>query len=146
MEISGLLRHQIVKRRMTQPTGKVADATIDLWELMATQIISIVGEGGFNSLYVHSVFLTRSTFPWLTAVPLSPQTDHRFAELKISLEGQSPEQASTANSLLLINFHRHPSLVNWRAVNDSYFTLSRERQCFGKARQGVQNKPDKYDD
>ena len=71
---------------------------------MATQIISIVGEGGFNSLYARSVFLTQSTFPWLAAGPLSPQPDHRFAELKNALKGKHPAQASAANSLLLITF------------------------------------------
>jgi len=104
MEISDLLRHQIVKRRMTRPTGKVADAAINLWEPMATQIISIIGEGGFNSLYVRSVFQTRITFPWLATGALPPQADQRFAGLKKSLEGQTPEPASAANSLLLITF------------------------------------------
>ena len=99
-----LLRQQIVKRRMAQPTEDVADAAINLWEHLATQIISIVGEGGFNSIYARSVFLTQSTFPWLAADSLSPQTDHRFAELKISLEGQTPEQTNAGNSLLLITF------------------------------------------
>ena len=101
---SDLLRQQIVKRRMAQPTEEVADAAINLWEQMATQIIFIVGEGGFNSIYARSVFLTQSTFPWLAADSLSPQTDHRFAELKISLEGQTPEQINAGNSLLLITF------------------------------------------
>ena len=104
METSCLLRHQIIKNLMAEHTEKVADAAINLWALMATQIISIVGEGGFNSLYARSVFLTQSTFPWLAADPLSPQADHRFAELKMSLEGQTPAQASEANSLLLITF------------------------------------------
>jgi hypothetical protein len=104
METSDLPRQQIVKRRMAQPTEKVADAAINLWEQMASQIISIVGEGGFNSLYTHSVFLTQSTFPWLAADSLSPLTGHRFAELKISLEGQPHEQANAANSQLLITF------------------------------------------
>ena len=104
MEISDLLRHQIVKRRTTQPTGKVADAAINLWEPMATQIISIIGEDGFNSLYGRSVFQTRITFPWLASGALPPQADQRFAGLKMSLEGQTPEQANAANSLLLITF------------------------------------------
>ena len=104
METSDLPRQQIVKRHMALPTEKVADAAINLWEQMATQITSIVGEDGFNSLYTRSVFLTRSTFPWLAADPLSPQPDHRFSELKMSLEGQMPAQASEANSLLLITF------------------------------------------
>ena len=104
METSDLPRQQIVKRHMALPTEKVADAAINLWEQMATQITSIVGEDGFNSLYTRSVLLTLSTFPWLAAASLSPQTDHQFAELKISLEGQTPKQASAANSLLLITF------------------------------------------
>ena len=104
METSDLLRQQIIKSLMAQQPEKVADAAINLWEQMATQIISIVGKGGFNSLYARSVFLTQSTFPWLAASSLSPQTDCRFAELKMSFEGQTPAQASEANSLLLITF------------------------------------------
>lgn len=81
-----------------------ADAAIDLWEQMATEIISIVGEGGFNSLYARSIFLARATFPWLAAGSLTPQGEHRFEKLKLSLEGQTPAQASEGNSLLLSTF------------------------------------------
>ena len=71
---------------------------------MATQIISIVGEDGFNSLYARSLFLSQSKFPWLAAGSLTPNADHRFEGLKTSLEGQAPAQASEANTLLLITF------------------------------------------
>src|SRR3989304_1873555 len=104
MKTSDLPRHQIIESLKAPHTENVADAAINLWEQMATQIISIVGIGGFNSLYARSVFLAQSTFPWLAAALLSPQTDHPFAELKMSLEGQSPAQASEANSLLMITF------------------------------------------
>lgn len=104
MENSELFRHQMIENHMAQHTEKVADAAIKLWVQMATKIISIVGVGGFNSLYARSVFIAQSTFPWLATSSLSSQTDHRFAELKSSLEGQTPEQASAANSLLLITF------------------------------------------
>jgi hypothetical protein len=104
MENSSLLRRQIINNLMDQHTVKVADAAINLWEQMATQIISIVGEGGFNSLYERSLFLTQSTFPWLSENSTASPTGQRFAELKKSFEGQSPVQASEANSLLLITF------------------------------------------
>ena len=105
METSELLRQQLVKRRMSQPTEeKVADTAIDLWEQIATQIISIIGEGGFDSLYLRNVSLTQSTYPWLAAVLPQSKTDQRFKDLQISFEGQTPEQASAANSLLLITF------------------------------------------
>ena len=104
METSSLLRHQLIKSLMAQPTEKVANAAINLWEQMATQIISTVGVGGFNSLYARSVFLAQTTFPWLRDGSPSSGTDCRFAELKISLEGQSPAIACEANCLLLIIF------------------------------------------
>ena len=100
METNGLLRQQIIKSLMAQHPEKVADAAINLWEQMTTQIISIVGEGGFNSLYVRSLFLTQSSFPWLPP----PQAEHQFAQLKASFESQTPALASEANYLLLITF------------------------------------------
>src|SRR5687768_9611537 len=104
MKTNDLPRHQLIKSLVAQPTEKVADAAIYVWERMAIQIISIVGEDGFNSLYARSIFLSQSTFPWLAISPLPPKSDPRFAGLKTSLEGQTPAKAIEANSLLLITF------------------------------------------
>lgn len=104
METSDVLRHQKIKSLTAQQTEKFADAAIGLWDQLATQIISIVGEGGFDSLYARSLFLTRSTFPWVVASSGSPPTDHRFETLKTSLEAQTPALIREANSLLLITF------------------------------------------
>lgn len=100
-----MLRHQIIEDLLGQQrSGDAEDAAIRLWTQMAAQIISIVGEGGFNSLFARSIFLTQAIFPWL-AIPLpSPQSRDRFAELKASLEGQLPAQACAANTHLLITF------------------------------------------
>jgi hypothetical protein len=78
METSDLLRYQIIKSVIAQHPEK--GAAINLWEQMASEVISIVGEGGFNSLYARSLFLSQSTFPWLAAASLSAQTDSRFAD------------------------------------------------------------------
>ena len=104
METRDLPRHLLIERLMAQRPESVADAAINLWAQMATQIISIVGEDGFNSLYARSVFLAQPTFPWLTTSSLSQQNDQRFAKLKKGLEGQAPSQAREANSLLLLTF------------------------------------------
>ena len=104
METNCLLRQNIIKNCIAMHPENVVDAAIKLWEQMATEIISIVGESGFNSLYSRSIFLTQSTFPWVAASTKSPLTDQRFAELKMNFEGQTPEQAIEANSLLLITF------------------------------------------
>ena len=75
MGLSNLQRHQVIESLTKQQTGNVAEAAVVLWAQMATKIISIVGEGGFHSLYARSVFLTQSDFPWLAACPMSPQKD-----------------------------------------------------------------------
>lgn len=103
MDTSDLQRHQKIKSLVALHPENIAVGANTLWEQMATQIISIVGEAGFNSLYTRSVFLTQSSFPWLAAAALS-QPDHRFAQLETNLAGQTPEQASAASSLLLITF------------------------------------------
>ena len=80
METRNQPQHQLIEGLMAPHTENVADAAIILWEQMAAKIISIVGIGGFNSLYARSVFLAQSTFPWLTTALQSPQPDQRFAE------------------------------------------------------------------
>ena len=104
METSDLPRHQIIRNLLAPHSGKVADAAIEVWERMASQIISIVGDVGFDSLYARSIFLAKSPFPWLADNALSWQTEHRFEKLKLSLQGQTAAHANAANSLLLITF------------------------------------------
>ena len=71
------------------------------WQLTlfrsSVKVVSIL----FNA---RSVFLAQSTFPWLVATSISPQTDHRFAGLRISFDGQTRMQTREANRLLLIIF------------------------------------------
>jgi hypothetical protein len=103
MEPPDPLRHQIIDSLMAQhPEG--ADAVSVLWEKLATEVSSIVGAGGFDSLYARSVFLAQSRFPWLAADSSSAQAGHRFASLKTSLATQTPAHASEANRLLLVTF------------------------------------------
>lgn len=104
METSDMTRHQTIRNITAQHPDKVADAAIAIWEPVAAEIISVIGEGGFNTLYARSLFLTQSTFPWLAASPPPAQPEHRFAQLKMTLEGQTPAQGSAANCLLLITF------------------------------------------
>ncbi len=104
METSVFLRHQIIKNLITQSNEDAADVAVKLWKKIAIQIISIIGEGGFNSLYVRSVFLTQSKFPWILDGSPSSETDYRFEELKKCLDGQEPAIACEASCLLLITF------------------------------------------
>ncbi|MDO9102290.1 MAG: hypothetical protein Q8K74_08205 [Candidatus Nitrotoga sp.] len=80
------------------------DSALKLWEQMATEIISIVGESGFNSLYSRSIFITQRTFPWVGANSKSRIFDQRFDGLKMDFEEQTVAQVREANCLLLITF------------------------------------------
>ncbi len=99
-----MLRHQRIKYLVARHTGDAASAAVDLWVQMAIQIVSIIGENGFHSLYARSVLLAQPQFPWLIIdSPLTEGID-RFAELKKCYAGQIPAQTNEANGLLLINF------------------------------------------
>ena len=103
MKTSMLLQRLINERIMALHPDKIESAAISLWEQMATQIISIIGEGGFNALYTRSIFLTKETFPWL-AVSAAASADHPFAALKYNFEAQTPVEIAAANGLLLTTF------------------------------------------
>lgn len=104
METEHLLRQQLIQGLIAEPPENVVNAAISLWDQLSGQIVSIVGQGGFDSLYARSLFLSQSTFPWLEASALSAQTERGFAELQTSFEAQTPAQAAAANSLLLVTF------------------------------------------
>jgi hypothetical protein len=95
--------HQIIKNANTQRPEALVAVAIDVWQKLALQLISIIGEGGFQSLYARSLHLTSAAFPWIAESPAAP-TDSRFVNLKINLEGRDPVEAGEANIALLITF------------------------------------------
>ena len=104
METHDLPRHQIIKNLILPLTGNVADEAISLWERLATNLIYIIGDDGFNSLYARSIYLNQPKFYWLDGSLQPSKINLRFTALKIGLQGQTPAQASEANILLLITF------------------------------------------
>lgn len=107
MEDPSLQRQQIIASLLAQQPENIADAAMSHWEKLADEIISIVGEAGFASLYERTLHLAQSTFPWLTpnSSPLQPAPNgHRFVELGMRLANQSPVHAREAHGLLLTIF------------------------------------------
>ena len=71
---------------------------------MAVEIVALVGEGGFNSLYERCISLTQIIFPWLViGLPL-PRNANRFTELQQRFDEQSISDTNAANNQLLITF------------------------------------------
>jgi hypothetical protein len=104
MKTDKLISKHLIESVIQQQTNKIAADPIESWEQMATKIISIIGEGGFDSIYARSLFLAKATFPWLESASYTPQTATPFLELKKSFAGQAPTQSQAANLLLLITF------------------------------------------
>lgn len=104
METNNLPRHRIIKSLLLLQAEKNSEGAVLVWEQLAGEIISIVGEGGFISLYARSLTITQASYSWLEFDPYTAQSGQRFAELKMCLERHTPGQAMEANLQLLITF------------------------------------------
>jgi hypothetical protein len=100
MDEYDLFRHQLIKTLTAKANEK--DAAIVLWQLMSTKIISIIGESGFNSLYVRSVILSSTKFSWLASYNPNSEIGYQFTELLICFEKQTPDHIKEANNQLLV--------------------------------------------
>lgn len=96
-------RHLMITSAVMQRPDAPVDVTIHLWERLATELIQIIGEGGFQSLYTRSLHLAGKTYPWM-AVNQPPHTESRFAGLRMDLEGQSAKTSCEASIALLATF------------------------------------------
>jgi hypothetical protein len=83
---------------------EVANITLQLWELMASELIPLIGKDGFAILYDRCLHVTRSSFPWLAAGHMMQPADPDFASLRMSLDGQTIAEASEASKALLATF------------------------------------------
>ncbi len=101
MATTNVERNEMIRRVVMQRPDDFLNVTVHLWERLATELISLVGENGFHSLYVRSVHLTRATYPWIVEGNPAQRSEKRFAGLQNSLAGCDIEVASAANILLL---------------------------------------------
>jgi hypothetical protein len=97
-------RHQIIRTAILHRPEATARVTAALWNPLATEITSIIGKGGFDSLYSRCIHLVAVKFPWLAASHSSQPFDSRFADLQTILEGRDAGEAGEASISLLITF------------------------------------------
>ncbi len=139
MDMSSLLRHQMIESLASPLAGEGADAAMTQWEQMSSKLISIVGAGGFHSLYARSVFIARARYPWLATDEVSAQTDPLFAQLKKCFESQLPVEASAANKLLLITFTDILASLIGEALTTSILRSAWDSVASGQAGKGSEN-------
>jgi hypothetical protein len=99
-----MLREQKIENLMAKPREEGDAGPIHLWRSMAEQIISVVGQGGFQSLYARSIFMAQRSHPWLAQPAASLPVDLIFGTLSTCLAEHTPDQAQAANALLMLTF------------------------------------------
>lgn len=94
-------RHQMIRIVIMRRPDAIGDVTLQLWERLASELTSIIGDGGFQSLYARSVHLARVTFPWIVLNQPAMPTVAVFANLKKCLEERDSTLACEASITLL---------------------------------------------
>lgn len=94
-------RHQMIRTVIMRRPDAIGDVTLHLWERLASELTSIIGDGGFQSLYARSVHLTRATFPWIVLSQPAMSTASVFVSLKECLEERDSKVACEASITLL---------------------------------------------
>ena len=87
-----------------QRPDAIVDVSIHLWVKLARELTSIIGDGGFQSLYKRSLHITGAAFPWVELAQPLPQNSAGFANLRNCLEGQNSTEAGEASTALLSTF------------------------------------------
>ena len=121
-------RHDIVDKAVMQRPDALVDVTILLWERLAVELISIIGEEGFQSLYARSGHLIIVTYPWLLLDHGSQSSDSRFAGL----------QMSAASKALLITFVDILALLIGDLLTASILRSAWINETFNKVVKGIQ--------
>jgi hypothetical protein len=104
MATINIQRHQMVRKAVLQNPDAVVDITIGLWKTLAAQLVFIIGEGGFQSMYSRSLHLASADFPWLEQSHPLQRLDSGFAGLKGSFESHDMDEVCAASIALLTTF------------------------------------------
>lgn len=96
----------MIQQAVLQRPDAYLEQSMLLWERLAVQLISVIGEGGFNSLYARALHLSKKTFPWLAdcALPAPDADASQFDALKTCLGEREFAEASQASIRVLITF------------------------------------------
>lgn len=103
METSDLVQ-QAIQGALPAQQKEVENRTTELWDALASELMSIIGNDGFAILYARSLHVAQKSFPWLAVSQSLPPTDSLFISLKISLEERPSAVASEASRTLLLTF------------------------------------------
>lgn len=83
--------------------GRVAEATLGIWQQVADRLAPVIGVRGVAILFSRALHLTRTDFPWLVLDGGHVENAAQLASLKTRLAERDPDDASAASYALLVN-------------------------------------------
>ena len=95
---------QIIEDALARHAVPATDSALRLWRKLAPELITIIGELGFDALYARSIRLARLRHPWIRQDAGTLSGDDVFAPLQQSLQAQDQAQAGLASLALFTNF------------------------------------------
>jgi len=108
--------HEAIRRTLAQGAGEapdasaIAEATLNTWHQVATQLAPVVGVHGVDAIFSRSLHVTSKDFPWLAMAGNDGNDGNDgnsaalLASLKARLAGQETAAAAEASHALLVNF------------------------------------------
>jgi hypothetical protein len=103
MEKSDVRRNQILKIIAALPEDDGTSIVSSLFEPLRIELVNLVSEEGFHSLFERSVFLTCRRYSWFNA-PQLLATAPALSNLEGALRQGDPKEARKAAISLLLNF------------------------------------------
>lgn len=79
-------------------SSRIANETVEQWRAVLAALSPVIGVHGVGALYRRTLFLARSTHPWLEVPPESNTID--FDHLRSLLARSEPPQAAEASDTL----------------------------------------------
>ena len=97
-------RQQLLETALAGLPDATMQTTIRLWDQLAPELMSVIGEGGFKPLYARSVRLTSKHHAWLLPCAAKSAVAERFTALAACLQAQSADDAQQASLALFTIF------------------------------------------
>jgi len=104
MSTSDVRRQQLIQAAMAKHTSEAAEVAMQLWQPLTSQLVSIIGTGGFDALYARSFYITQAMYPWMAPDNASSPADSRLIDLQNSLKGHTATEAHKASFMLILTF------------------------------------------
>ena len=115
---------EIIEAALALHPGPAADTALHLWRKLAPELITIIGDLGFDALYARSIRLARLRHPWIRQDASTRCSDDVFAPLQQSFQAQDAVQASLASLALLTIFFDSLALLIGEALTKHLLCLA----------------------